>query len=312
MKSREELIQAAESKNNEEIFLDFKSEFDPNSNGAWCEVLKDIAAFANTGGGIILIGVNDNGTSSEANLDALRKTDPATFTDKVFKYTGIQFSGFEILDIDRSGFAAIGILVKYTFPPLVFIKPGTYQDPNNPKKQKTGFGQGVLYFRHGTKSEPANSFDVSRIVEIELDKRRKGWLENIRKVVEAPSEFEVSMIPASLKESKEGTIPIRITDSENAPEYKLAFWEYYKYRRKELVIELSKIIKDRDVGVHDIQSVVKVYKITDKPKFATIPEGQGPRYSDEFIKWLVEQHRRNRDFFDEAREKYRELVYRKK
>ena len=33
--------------------LDFKSEFNPNSNQDWCEVIKDIAAIANSGGGII-------------------------------------------------------------------------------------------------------------------------------------------------------------------------------------------------------------------------------------------------------------------
>jgi len=42
--------------------LDFKRSFDSDSAADWCEVLKDIAAFANSGGGNILVGVNNDGS----------------------------------------------------------------------------------------------------------------------------------------------------------------------------------------------------------------------------------------------------------
>ena len=311
MKSKEDLIIAAKSKNREESYIDFKCSFDTKSNKDWCELLKDFTAFANSGGGIIVFGVEDDGTVNSFDLSEVKKLDPATITDKVNKYTGIQFSGFEILEIERETKIVIGILIDYAFPPLVFNKPGTYPDPNNSQKQKTAFKQGVLYFRHGAKSEPANSYDITKIVEIEINKRKNGWLENIKKVVEAPANFEITMMPASLKESKDGTLQIRLTDDENAPQYKLSFWEYYKYRRTELVEELSKIIKDRKIGVYDIQSVVSVYRITEKPEFATIPKGHAPRYSEEFLKWLAVRHKKDIDFFDDAREKYRKRIYNK-
>lgn len=38
--------------------VDFKAGFGPNSNQEWCELLKDVVAMANSGGGCIIIGRN--------------------------------------------------------------------------------------------------------------------------------------------------------------------------------------------------------------------------------------------------------------
>jgi len=43
--------------------LDFKAYFDPQSKGDWCELIKDILAMTNSGGGLIIVGVNDDGTT---------------------------------------------------------------------------------------------------------------------------------------------------------------------------------------------------------------------------------------------------------
>lgn len=40
--------------------LDFKSSIDPGSAGDWLSLIKDIAFFANSGGGTIFVGLNDD------------------------------------------------------------------------------------------------------------------------------------------------------------------------------------------------------------------------------------------------------------
>lgn len=50
--------------------LDFKSAFDPASQADWCEIIKDIVAFANTGGGAIVIGLEDDAEVADAGTDA--------------------------------------------------------------------------------------------------------------------------------------------------------------------------------------------------------------------------------------------------
>lgn len=62
---RSRLLERAENARRESKSLDFKREFDPMSTPEWCEIIKDIVAFANSGGGVIVFGVNNDGTNSE-------------------------------------------------------------------------------------------------------------------------------------------------------------------------------------------------------------------------------------------------------
>lgn len=80
-----------ESKN-----IDFKGDFDTTSQRDWCEIIKDIVAMANSGGGIILFGVKGDGKKSDFDLNAIFDYDAADITNKIFKYTGTQFADFEI------------------------------------------------------------------------------------------------------------------------------------------------------------------------------------------------------------------------
>lgn len=80
MLSRSEIIAKAKSAKRESKYLDFKSEFDPNSAAAWCELVKDIVACANSGGGVLVFGVNNDGSVSGGDLSAVKEMDVATIT----------------------------------------------------------------------------------------------------------------------------------------------------------------------------------------------------------------------------------------
>jgi len=56
--------------------LDFKSGFDPAAAQDWCELVKDIVAMANSGGGLVVFGVNDDGTPAKGDLKPLLAVDP--------------------------------------------------------------------------------------------------------------------------------------------------------------------------------------------------------------------------------------------
>ena len=64
------------SRSSETDDLDFKAEFH-NKLGDWLEIIKDVVAFANSGGGTVLIGVNDDGSPSGADVSVICETDPA-------------------------------------------------------------------------------------------------------------------------------------------------------------------------------------------------------------------------------------------
>jgi predicted HTH transcriptional regulator len=44
--------------------VDFKASFDPEMAADWVELIKDVVAMANSGGGTIIIGIEDGGQPS--------------------------------------------------------------------------------------------------------------------------------------------------------------------------------------------------------------------------------------------------------
>ena len=227
-------IEAAIGAKRESKYLDFKEKFDPKSSKDWCEIIKDIVAMANSGGGMIIIGVKNDGTPSQENISPILNIDPAQITDKIAKYTGEQFDNFSIQGADREGYKIAVLQIGYVSIPLVFIQPGTYDIGEG--KQKTAFSQGSVYFRHGAKSEPGNSKDLRESVEIELERIKKSWLGNIRKVVSSPPAYKAFMLPPEVKESDLiNAFPIRIVDDPNAPAYR-KIWDDSPYQTPEEII----------------------------------------------------------------------------
>ena len=190
--TRKKLMERAQAATSESKYIDFKREFDPNSTAAWCEVIKDIVAMANAGGGIIVFGAENDGTSN-AKVDhaALLTYATADITNRILKYTNYQFSEIEIVEIKRFGKSHACFFISAADVPIVFTKPGEYE--NADKKKKSAFAQGTVYFRHGSKSEPGSRDDLLKWREREIERARKTWMIGIRKVVETAPEDSVTV-----------------------------------------------------------------------------------------------------------------------
>lgn len=218
----------------ESKYLDFKNKFDPSQAEDWCEVIKDIVAMANSGGGMVIIGVNNDGSPSNEDISAILRIDHAHITDKVARYTGEQFDDFSIQETDRKGRKIAVLQINPVAIPMVFIQPGTYDVGDG--KQKTAFSKGSVYFRHGAKSEPGNSKDLRESVERELERIKRSWLGNIRKEVSAPLSYKAVMLPPEVKESEStSACPIRIVDDPNAPAYRKE-WDESPYQSPEEIL----------------------------------------------------------------------------
>lgn len=59
---KDNLLDRALSVTRESKFIEFKEALDVNSARDWCEIIKDIVALANTGGGMIVLGADNRGT----------------------------------------------------------------------------------------------------------------------------------------------------------------------------------------------------------------------------------------------------------
>jgi predicted HTH transcriptional regulator len=98
---RSRLLERAEHAKRESKTLDFKRELDTASPAEWSEIVKDIVAFANSGGGVIVFGVNNDGTSARNDIPRIPSIDIADITNKIEAFTGFQFADLEIAEVSR-------------------------------------------------------------------------------------------------------------------------------------------------------------------------------------------------------------------
>ncbi len=190
-----DIVKRALTAKRESKHVEFKQGFDPNSARGWCELVKDLAAIANSGGGIIIFGLDNYGTPTGESIEAITSIDPADIANKVSRYTGLVDFEFDIRTLEKKGNKLVAFVIQPVSIPLVFEKPGTYDIGGG--EQRTAFSVGTVYFRHGAKSEPGTSDDIRRVIERQLEYIRKSWVKGVKKVVQAPAGSQIVTVQSA-------------------------------------------------------------------------------------------------------------------
>lgn len=287
--------------------IDFKSKIDFSEGSTWCEVVKDVVAMANSGGGAIVIGCDNQGKPLGSNISSVLGLDPAILTDQIYKYTGVQFSDVGIIEKKKGRYQVAIIVVGPTTVPIVFTKPGVYRI--DPKTQKTAFSAGTVYFRHGAKSEPGNTDDIRNTIDRQIEAMRKTWLKGVRKVVDAPAGSLVYTFPPSV-EVRESTSPdakaIRIVDDPDAPAYKKIDYDIsHPHQQKDVITIVNRELPDEyKINQHDIQCIKRLHKIEAKEAYCHRSKFTGfPQYTNAFVQWLLSEFKKDNRFFLTCRKK---------
>ncbi len=280
-------------------YIDFKDKFDIDSQKDWCEIVKNIVAMTNSGGGIILIGIEDDGTPSGYDVTPVLGIDPTVLTDRIAAYTGERFSGFKITELNKGGHRIAALLIESVSVPMVFIKPGTYDiDDVGGEGQQTAFKSGAVYFRHGARSEPGNSSDMTKVVGRELERLHRSWFSGIRRAVKTPA-GHVTQPTATMN----GTARMP-----NQSDYGAAVPDRaYPYIQKEVVHHVNERLSGKKrITAYDTLCVRRIYRIDEsKPQFYYKSKFAPAQYSEEFVEWLVERYEGDHSFFEKTREQYR-------
>jgi hypothetical protein len=252
------------------------------------EVVRDIAAMANSGGGVIV-------------LDGVAGVEEELLHEQLARYTGPEFEDFEVQPLTRNGRPATAIVVDGVGnAPLVFTRTGRVGE-------HVAFVRGGLYFRHGAKSEAATGEDVREFIRRQLDATRAQWLTNIRQVMHAPDGAEVAVVETAERDEEGRPTLIRLTTDPHAPLYgQVDPDSSHPYRQKEVIREANARLGEGTVNAFDVLSVRRVHAITEetRPEFVHIPKFGSPQYSDAFVDWLVAEHGRDPQFFAKAKTSY--------
>jgi hypothetical protein len=206
-----DIVRKALSATRESKHVEFKRGFDLALPGGWCELIKDIVALANSGGGIIVFGLDSLGKPTGESIESIVREDSADIVNRVAKYIDAPCFEIESVELKKRRHVLHGLVVSAASIPHIFQKPGTYDIGAG--KQKTAFGVGTVYFRHGAKSEPGNSVDLKLVVERELRIVRRAWVTGLRRVVQAPIGAEIVALPRA---SAHVTGPVRAVKDPSA------------------------------------------------------------------------------------------------
>jgi hypothetical protein len=272
--------------------VELRPRFDPAAPGAWLEVVRTIAALANSGGGVVVVEAGD--------------VEEELLHDQLARSVEPEFEELELHDVPRGGTRATAIVVDgVAGVPLVFARGGRYRDGDG--REHIVFPRGGLYVRHGARDEPATGVDVRDFIKRQLDATRRQWLANIRQVMQAPDGAEVAVIETAERDEEGRPTLIRLTTDSHAPLYgQVDPDRSHPYRQKEVIREVNARLDGRSVNAFDVLSVRRVHEITEetRPEFVHVPKFGSPQYSDAFVDWLVEQDERDPRFFERAKAGY--------
>jgi EC042_2821-lke REase len=252
-----------------------KSELD------WPDLVRDIAAMANSGGGVVVVEASD--------------IEEEELHEQLERFLEPEFEELEVHGVARGGGTqGTAIVVDGVVGgPVLFARDGR---------------RGQVYFRHGARSEPASGPDVRDFILRQLDATRKQWISNIRHVMHAPDRAEVAIIETAERDEEGRPTLIRLTTDPHAPLYGQVDPDHsHPYRQKEVIAEVNERLDgDRAVNAFDMLSVRRVYDITEasRPEFVHVPKFGSPQYSDAFVDWIVDRDRSDADFFGEAKTRY--------
>ena len=240
------------------------------------DLTTDVAALANSGGGVIV-------------LEDRAPIDSTTLAAR------LGYDGISVHEIARNGGTATAVVVEAVTDAPILVEQ-------------------QAYFRHGAKSKPATSDDLRKFLERRLDLVRRQWLKSIREVLIAPEGAHVAVVETTERDEHGEPVLIRLSADPNAPVYgRLDPDRTHPYRQKEVVIEVNrKLPEGVEVKGYDILSVRRVHEISEEnqPEFTHVPKFGSPQYSDAFVDWIVEQHAKDPRFFAKAKDKYTRSVRR--
>lgn len=294
--------------------LDFKASFDVKND--WCELIKDIVAMANSGGGRILVGVTDDGVPSGTDVTKLLSVDLADVVNKIRGFTDVNFAALTIRSRDYSGTKVAEISIQAAPMPLVFGKPGNYTDGNG--KPQCAFRQGMMYVRHGPKSEPATSDDLRSLIEQHIDRQRKTILSNLRQVIEAPANAVVTVAapagntaaPVAAVTPDGSAMPVRLVDTTTARDaILLDVNTTHPFRQKEVVDTINRHFSGSiRFTTNDNLAVRKLHKIDVQTKFCYRPKFGSCQYSTAYVEWVIERISSDTNFLSDLRRSYHDLI----
>ena len=200
----------------EDLYVDYKETFDPKDEKAWLGITSDVMAFANTMGGYIVFGVNDNEFSVVGIPDSVAKqiSDTNMVMQKLNRYIAPSFTMLRAKKyVTESGNIIVVVYVPESKGKThMFVKPVNYTYPSGKVVQLAR--PGMIFIRRSATNSIVQPEDFDFLINRRIEHYKDSILSKIAKVVEAPAEHQVLIFDPKAQGSNDRTFSI--SDSPDA------------------------------------------------------------------------------------------------
>lgn len=146
--------------------IDYKEDLDINRTEDIVKIAKDVAAMANSGGGYIIIGVDKN--FNKKGIPHEKRIDEAVLRDKINRYFDppikvLYREVFRDIDGENKKFGVI-----YVVPSKEIVVSKAVGNYSKNGITKTEFRENVVLIRDGSKSKPAGSHELRRLMDRQI------------------------------------------------------------------------------------------------------------------------------------------------
>lgn len=174
---------------------DFKLLFDPADEKAKIDLVKNLVAMANAGGGGITFGRNETDVPGLDPL-VLKVLDSARLTDLVNRFTPPNsiILSHEIDPLENSSKIVIIVHVEGVQYPVVMTKKGDWKGMQTQKGDRPLFLEGDIWTRHSSKTERITYGDLRSWIDLARNDERDRMLRNLERLVRLPEGAEVQIV----------------------------------------------------------------------------------------------------------------------
>lgn len=201
----------------ESEFVEMKEQFADDTE-AWLNLKRQLAAFGNSGGGIIIFGLAADCHRVGLASTLVTKFDPINIMQKLQQHAPSAIIPTAYLELSQYNKTYGFLLIGQSRNIIVFDKIGNLQPAQG--RQKTIFYPGVVYVRIPGASREAHQSDVDQLVNDRMSQGVSAFLARIERVAELPVGTELlARAPGSsrgyvLVSSGQG-VPVTISDEKS-------------------------------------------------------------------------------------------------
>lgn len=282
--------------------VEFKSTTDTKDVRFWVQLIRSVLAMHNTGGGIIVFGLDSAGQPVRSDLSAIRAIDPIQVSDKAKHYTDRPLAGVVREEFERSGGTFPGWIIPPAISPVPFSRQGDVH--NGQGKPEKLFYPGQVYVRRGAASVPADAGDMTLIAERIRTAARQEFAAQIGRFAVVPEGHTIQVLPPdSVVSSAAPAGSVRITTDPNAPAAVIVDkFKTHPHRQKELIKRLATRIPGGRINGHDIVCIRRMFASEIEANgFVYLPPHSSPHYADDFAEWIVGRIGQDPAFLDKTR-----------